>query len=168
MLWYVRNFRKCNYCTKVEKKKEISPAYQKRKTDFVLFTHLISHVTLGQKKLIKSWRRGRIPNISASFLISSAAFNMATTFKKNDDVYASRIERQDNEETMDNEDKEYIKVVQEALTFARSLKDNPHQFVITSACNNNNMPVVDMSLDDEIIAQSMFDDAAEWGFFQVK
>jgi len=34
---------------------------------------------------------------------------MATTLKKNDDVYASRIERQDNE------DKEYIKVVQEAL-----------------------------------------------------
>ena len=87
---------------------------------------------------------------------------MATTLKKNDGVYASRIERQDNE------DKEYIKVVQEALTFARSLKDNPHQFVITGTCNSNNVPVIDMSLDDEIIAQSMFDAAAKWGFFQVK
>jgi len=87
---------------------------------------------------------------------------MATTLKINDDVYASRIQRQDNE------DKEYIKVVQEALTFARSLKDNPHQFVITGACNSNNIPVIDMSLDDEIIAQSMFDAAAKWGFFQVR
>ena len=76
------------------------------------------------------------------------------------DVYASRIARQDNE------DKEYIKVVQEALTFARNLKDNPHQFVITGE-GNNNIPVIDLSLDDEIVAQNMFDAAVKWGFFQV-
>jgi len=77
------------------------------------------------------------------------------------DVYESRMDWQNHE------DKEYIKVVQEALSFASRLKDNPHQFVITEDDGDNNVPVIDLSLNDEIVAQDLFDAASKWGFFQV-
>jgi len=79
------------------------------------------------------------------------------------DVYASRMDDQNHE------DKEYIKVVQEALTFASRLKDNPHQFVITDTDDegNNNIPVIDLSLNDEAVAKDIFDAATKWGFFQI-
>eukprot|EP00984_Skeletonema_dohrnii_P004663 scaffold1638_cov112-Skeletonema_dohrnii-CCMP3373.AAC.14 len=84
---------------------------------------------------------------------------------KNDvnDVYSSRMDDQNHE------DKEYIKVVQEALTFASRLKDNPHQFVITDTDDEgkNNIPVIDLSLNDEAAAQDIFDAATKWGFFQI-
>lgn len=76
------------------------------------------------------------------------------------DVYESRMDDQDHEDIA------YIQVVQEALNFASSLKDNPHQFVIAED-EGDNIPVIDLSLDDEIVAQDLFDAAANWGFFQV-
>ena len=77
------------------------------------------------------------------------------------DVYESRMGDQDNE------DIEYIMVVQEALNFASRLKDNPHQFVVAEKDEGDNIPVIDLSLDDDIVAQDLFDAASNWGFFQV-
>eukprot|EP00984_Skeletonema_dohrnii_P027394 scaffold16936_cov101-Skeletonema_dohrnii-CCMP3373.AAC.1 len=47
--------------------------------------------------------------------------------------------------------------------------DNPHQFVITDTDDegNNNIPVIDLSLNDEAVAQDIFDAATKWGFFQI-